>query len=137
MAAFEKLLKVRADHAPGMNYLGYMWADRGENLPRALELIRKAVDLEPSNGAYLDSLGWVYFRLSKLDKAEKNLRAASSLNPEDATVEEHLGDLWEKKGDLEKARERWKRALTLKPEPDNKQRLEEKLRKTDSADAKK
>ena len=136
-AAFEELLKVRADHAPGMNYLGYMWADRGENLPRALELIRKAVDLEPSNGAYLDSLGWVYFRLNKLDKAEENLLVASSLNPDDATVEEHLGDLWEKKGDLEKARESWKRALTLKPDPDNKLRLEEKLRKTENADAKK
>lgn len=135
--AFEKLLKVRSDHAPGMNYLGYMWADRGENLPRALELIRKAVDLEPSNGAYLDSLGWVYFRLNKLDKAEENLLAASTLNPDDATVEEHLGDLWEKKGDLAKARESWKRALTLKPDPENKLRLEEKLRKTETSDAKK
>jgi len=128
---------VRADHAPGMNYLGYMWADRGENLPRALELIRKAVDLEPSNGAYLDSLGWVYFRLDRLDKAEENLVAASTLNPDDATVEEHLGDLWVKKGDMKKARESWKRALTLKPEPDVKRRLDEKLRKTDAVDAKK
>jgi tetratricopeptide (TPR) repeat protein len=135
--AFEKLLKVRSDHAPGMNYLGYMWADRGENLPRALELIRKAVDLEPSNGAYLDSLGWVYFRLNKLDKAEENLRAASTLNPDDATVEEHLGDLWAKKGEIAKARESWKRALTLKPEPENKTRLEEKIRKTESSDTKK
>jgi tetratricopeptide (TPR) repeat protein len=114
-----------------------MWADRGENLPRALELIRKAVDLEPSNGAYLDSLGWVYFRLNKLDKAEENLLAASTLNPEDATVEEHLGDLWEKKGDVSKARGSWKRALTLKPDPENRIRLEEKLRKTETSDAKK
>ena len=135
--AFEKLLKVRPDHAPGMNYLGYMWADRGENLPRALELIRKAVDLEPSNGAYLDSLGWVYYRLDKLDKAEENLVAAATLNPDDATVEEHLGDLWDRKGDVRKGRESWKRALTLKPEPDVKHRLEEKLRKTQSLDAKK
>jgi tetratricopeptide (TPR) repeat protein len=132
-AAFERLLKVRPDHAPGLNYLGYMWADRGENLPRALELIRKAVDLEPSNGAYLDSLGWVYFRMNRLDKAEENLVAASALNPDDATVEEHLGDLWEKKGEVVKARESWNRALTLKPEPDNKKRLEEKLTKTDNA----
>ncbi|MGA7990150.1 MAG: tetratricopeptide repeat protein [Thermoanaerobaculia bacterium] len=136
-AAFERLLKVRADHAPGMNYLGYMWADRGENLPRALELIRKAVDLEPSNGAYLDSLGWVYFRIGRLDKAEENLVAASTLNPDDATVEEHLGDLWEKKGDLARARESWKRALTLKPETENKSRLEDKLRKTDHLESKK
>jgi tetratricopeptide (TPR) repeat protein len=130
--AFEKLLKVRADHAPGLNYLGYMWADRGENLPRALELIRKAVALDPGNGAYLDSLGWVYFQLNKLDQAEENLRAASALNPDDATVEEHLGDLLEKKGDVGRARESWKRALTLKPEDDEKHRLDEKLKKTDT-----
>lgn len=130
--AFEKLLKVRSDHAPGLNYLGYMWADRGENLPRALELIRKAVDLEPGNGAYLDSLGWVYFQLNKLDKAEENLRAAAVLNPDDATVEEHLGDLLEKKGDLPGARESWARALTLKPEGDVKRRLDDKLQKTDA-----
>ncbi len=130
--AFEKLLKVRSDHAPGLNYLGYMWADRGENLPRALELIRKAVELEPGNGAYLDSLGWVYFQLNKLDKAEENLRAASVLNPDDATVEEHLGNLFEKKGDLSGARESWKRALTLKPDEDVKRRLDDKLQKTDA-----
>jgi tetratricopeptide (TPR) repeat protein len=135
--AFEKLLKVRGDHAPGLNYLGYMWADRGENLPRALELIRKAVELEPGNGAYLDSLGWVYFQLNKLDKAEENLRAAAVLNPDDATVEEHLGDLYEKKGDLALARTSWKRALTLKPDEDVKRRLDEKLLKTEGRDARK
>jgi tetratricopeptide (TPR) repeat protein len=135
--AFEKLLKVRSDHAPGLNYLGYMWADRGENLPRALELIRKAVELEPGNGAYLDSLGWVYYRLNKLDKAEENLRAAAVLNPDDATVEEHLGDLFEKKGDLALARTSWKRALTLKPDEDVKRRLDEKLQKTEGRAAQK
>lgn len=135
--AFEKLLKVRGDHAPGLNYLGYMWADRGENLPRALELISKAVELEPGNGAYLDSLGWVYYRLNKLDKAEENLRAAAFLNPDDATVEEHLGDLFEKKGDLALARTSWKRALTLKPDEDVKRRLDEKLQKTEGRDARK
>ena len=135
--AFEKLLKVRSDHAPGLNYLGYMWAERGENLPRALELIRKAVELEPGNGAYLDSLGWVYYRLNKLDKAEENLRAAEVLNPDDATVEEHLGDLFERKGDLALARSTWKRALTLKPDEDVKRRLDEKLQKTEGRAAQK
>jgi tetratricopeptide (TPR) repeat protein len=135
--AFEKLLKLRGDHAPGLNYLGYMWADRGENLPRALELISKAVELEPGNGAYLDSLGWVYYRLNKLDKAEENLRAAAVLNPDDATVEEHLGDLFEKKGDLALARTSWKRALTLKPDEDVKRRLDEKLQKTEGRAASK
>lgn len=134
VAAFEKLIAVRANHAPGLNYLGYLWADRHENLPRALDLIKKAVELEPTNGAYLDSLGWVYFQMNRLREAEEYLRAASKLNPDDATVEEHLGDLFEKKGDLEHARQSWKRALTLKPE-DGGKKLEDKLRRTEGLTA--
>lgn len=129
VAAFEQLLSVRSDHAAGLNYLGYMWAERGENLPRALELIQKAVDLDPGNGAYLDSLGWAYYQLGKLDLAEKNLQEAAELNPDDPTIEEHLGDLFEKRGAMDKARAHWKRALTLKPE-DGGKKLEERLRRT-------
>jgi len=130
VAAFEQLLAVRADHAAGLNYLGYMWSERGENLPRALEMIQKAVDLDPGNGAYLDSLGWAYFQLGKFDLAEQNLRSASELNPDDPTIEEHLGDLCEKQGEIAKARTHWKRALTLKPE-DGGRKLEERLRRTE------
>lgn len=130
VAAFEQLLSVRADHAAGLNYLGYMWAERGENLPRALELIQKAVDLDPGNGAYLDSLGWAYYQLGKLDLARQNLQAAFELSPDDPTIEEHLGDLCEKLGEIEKARAHWKRALTLKPEEGGK-KLDEKLRRTE------
>ena len=129
-AAFEQLLSERPDHAAGLNYLGYMWAERGENLSRALEMIQKAVDLDPGNGAYLDSLGWAYFQLGKFDLAEKNLRLASELNPDDPTIEEHLGDLCEKQGEVGKARSHWKRALTLKPE-DGGKKLEERLRRTE------
>ncbi|MFI5181833.1 MAG: tetratricopeptide repeat protein [Thermoanaerobaculia bacterium] len=131
VAAFEQLLQVRADHAPGLNYLGYMWAERGENLPRALDLIKKAVELDPGNGAYLDSLGWAYYQLGQLDLAEKSLKEASELTPDDPTIEEHLGDLCEKQGDVEAARKHWKRALTLKPE-DGGKKLDEKLRRTES-----
>ncbi len=130
VATFERLLAARSDHAPALNYLGYMWAERGENLPRALELIQKAVSLDPGNGAYLDSLGWAYFQLGKYDLAEKSLREAAEQNPDDATIEEHIGDLFEKKGEIAKARARWKHALTLKPD-DGGQKLEEKLRRTE------
>ena len=129
-ATFEQLLAARPDHPAGLNYLGYMWAERGENLPRALEMIQKAVDLDPGNGAYLDSLGWVYFQLGKFDLAEQSLRAASELNPDDPTIEEHLGDLCEKQGEIAKARTHWKRALTLKPE-DGGKKLQERLRRTE------
>jgi len=96
----------------------------------AVKEFRKAVDLDPGNGAYLDSLGWTYFQLGKLDLAGKNLQEASELNPDDPTIEEHLGDLCEKQGEVGKARAHWKRALTLKPE-DGGRKLEEKLRRTE------
>ena len=109
-----------------------MYADRNENLDRALELVTKAVALEPSNAAYLDSLGWVYFRLGKLDEAEKHLMTAKRLSPDDPTIEEHLGDLEEKRGDLAKARERWTRALALEPE-DGGAAIRAKLERTAAA----
>jgi tetratricopeptide (TPR) repeat protein len=76
--AFKKVLELNPKHAPTMNYLGYMWADRDIRLQEALDLLRKAVDLEPNNGAYLDSLGWVYFRLNQLEEAETYLKKALS-----------------------------------------------------------
>src|ERR1035437_335266 len=60
-----------------LNYLGYMLADKGMRLPEALKMIRKAVDLEPGNGAYLDSLGWIYFKMGEYELAEDNLRQAA------------------------------------------------------------
>jgi len=60
--SFNQALALDPENANTLNYLGYMWADRGEKLPEALKMIRKAVDIEPMNGAYRDSLGWVYFK---------------------------------------------------------------------------
>lgn len=136
VAAFEKLLALRPDHAPALNYLGYMWADRSENLRRALQLIQKAVDLDPSNAAYLDSLGWAHYRLGDLDKAETWLTLAARLQPDDAAIEDHLGDLWERRGDLDRARASWRKALTMKPD-DGGKKIEEKLRRIDSRSARK
>lgn len=132
VAAFEKLLALKPDHGAALNYLGYMFADRNENLDRALELVTKAVSLEPSNAAYLDSLGWIYFRLGRMEEAEKSLQTAKRLSPDDPTIEEHLGDLEEKRGNLAKARERWTRALALNPE-DGGAAIRAKLERTATA----
>ena len=75
-AQFRKVLEINPQNAGAMNYLGYMLADRNIRLQEAFKLIAKAVELEPNNGAYLDSLGWVNFRLGKLDEAETALRRA-------------------------------------------------------------
>lgn len=132
VAAFEKLISLKPDHGAALNYLGYMFADRNENLARALELVTRAIALEPSNAAYLDSLGWIHFRLGNLDEAEKHLLTAKRLSPDDPTIEDHLGDLEEKRGDLAKARERWSRALALEPE-DGGAAIRAKLERTAAA----
>jgi tetratricopeptide (TPR) repeat protein len=95
-----------------MNYLGYMLADKGSRLTEALGLIRKAVELEPMNGAYLDSLGWVYFKLGQYELAEENLRQAVERDQTDPTVHEHLGDLYEKTGRIRLAAAQWQLSLT-------------------------
>jgi tetratricopeptide (TPR) repeat protein len=109
--AFHKILAIHPDDAPTLNYLGYMLADRGMQLDEALGYIKKAVDLDPANSAYLDSLGWAYFKLGKYDLAEANLTKASQHMGDDPTVQEHLGDLYQKTGHLKLAATHWERAL--------------------------
>jgi tetratricopeptide (TPR) repeat protein len=121
---FRKILASDPQNAAVLNYLGYMLADRGQKLDEALIMIKKAVDLEPANGAYLDSLGWAYFKLGKYDQAEDNLTRASQHMGADPTVQEHLGDLYQKTGRLKLAAAHWERAIaewnkTVAPEVDN------------------
>ncbi|MFN2385430.1 MAG: tetratricopeptide repeat protein [Thermoanaerobaculia bacterium] len=119
---FRQLLSARPNDSAAQNYLGYMWADRGVKLEEARQLLEKAVAREPRNAAYLDSLGWVYFRQGKLEAAEKRLLEAHRREPDDPTIEEHLGDLFERQGDLDKAVVHWERALALKHEEPEKVR---------------
>jgi len=125
---FRALLQRQADHAAALNYLGYMFADRGVHLEEALAMISRAVELEPTSGAYQDSLGWVYFRLGDLDRAEKYLREAARLEPHDPTVHEHLGDLYTLRGERAAAAEAYSRALGMRfEEVGQRERIEAKL----------
>jgi len=124
---FLHLLELRPNDAATLNYLGYMWADQGVQLERAKEMLERAVAREPRNAAFLDSLGWAYFRLGKIPEAEKNLREAYRREPTDPTIEEHIGDLEAREGNVEAAIRHWEKALDLKhEEPD---RVREKLRR--------
>src|SRR5271165_3898503 len=89
---FKKVLASDPQHASTLNYLGYMLADQNMKLDEALGYIKHAVDLDPTNGAYLDSLGWAYFRLGKYELAEDNLLKASQKINTDPTVHDHLGE---------------------------------------------
>ena len=109
---FKKVLASDPEHASALNYLGYMLADQNMKLEEALGYIKRAVDLDPANGAYLDSLGWAYFRLGKYELAEDNLMKASQKINTDPTVHDHLGDLYQKTGRLKLAATNWERALS-------------------------
>lgn len=131
---FLALLEKHPDHTPSLNYLGYMWAESGKNLDRAHEMLVRAVGKEPANGAYVDSLGWVYFRLGNLELAEKYLTDAANLLPRDATVHEHLGDVLAKRGDMERALRSYRTALELDPEAKEKETLRSKIAQIEGAD---
>ncbi|HEX2254367.1 MAG TPA: tetratricopeptide repeat protein [Thermoanaerobaculia bacterium] len=117
VGTFRRLLATSPDHAPALNYLGYLWADRNENLEEALELLHRAVALRPEDGAYLDSLGWVLHRLGRDELALKYLQQAAAQLSDDPTVLEHLGDVYLTLGDGRQAREAYLRALARLDQP--------------------
>jgi tetratricopeptide (TPR) repeat protein len=109
---FKQALDLDPASAMTLNYYGYMLADKATRLPEALKLIRKAVEIEPMNGAYLDSLGWVYFKMGNYELAEENLRQAVDRDQSDPTVHDHLGDLYEKTGRIRLAAAQWELSLS-------------------------
>jgi len=105
-----------ANAAETYNYLGYMWADLNVHLDEAREMIERALQMDPNNGSYLDSLGWVEFRQGKFDQALADLLlAAKNLDREDPIVFEHIGDTYLKLHRVPEALESWQKALALDP----------------------
>ncbi len=123
---FKDLISREKDHAPALNYLGYMLADRGEDLNYALQLIERAMELSPDNGAYIDSYAWVQYKLGNYDVALTELKKAVNLLDADAVVYEHLGDVYKAMGNMDEAERSYRRALELNPDSIN---LEEKMQK--------
>ena len=114
-ALFRQLVDSEPNDAIAANYLGYMWADREMHLEEALALIAGAVALDPENSAFLDSLGWVHFRLGDLDEAERWLRLAVDLGGDlgDGTIYCHLGEVLLAGGDRDEGRHYLLRGLDL------------------------
>ena len=125
--AFRTLLERHPDNAEALNYLGYMLADRGIKLEEALGMIQKAVSLQPNNAAFQDSLGWVYYRLGRVEQAEDLLARAAAGSREDPTVLEHLGDVRMKLGKPVEAQQAYLKALERAPE--DPEAIRKKLRK--------
>lgn len=110
-ASFRKVIDAQPDNAGALNYLGYMLADQNTKLDEAQKMIARAVELDPLNGAYLDSLGWVYYRQNQLDQAEASLQKAIARLSTDPTVHDHLGDVYLKQGKVKEAILQWQASL--------------------------
>ena len=108
---FRKVLEVNPNNAETLNYYGYMLADRGLRLEEATALIKRAVATEATNGAYLDSLGWAYYKQNRLAEAEESLRKAMDRSGHDPTILDHYGDIEAKLGHSERAAALWEKAL--------------------------
>ncbi len=111
------ILKNKPDDSDTMNFLGYMYAVHDVKLDEAEKLLERALEIDPGNPFYLDSLGWVYYRQNKPDLAIEYIhRALTNFNIDDAEVRDHLGDAFLLKGDVEQALKEWERAHRLNPE---------------------
>ncbi len=126
-ADFHHALELSPDQPFVLNYLGYSWADLGHHLAEARQMIERAAERRPNDGAITDSLGWVMFRQGDAKGAVTTLEHAVELEPEDSTINAHLGDAYWAAGRKIEAQYQWRRALTLNPTPDDAAKLEAKL----------
>jgi tetratricopeptide (TPR) repeat protein len=134
---FKKALAVDPNNATVLNYYGYMLGDLGQRLDEAEVLVKGALKEEPYSGAYLDSLGWVYYKQNKLADAEATLRKAVDRDSHDPTIHSHLGDVYSKLGrtelaaaEWEKSLSEWRRSLPADIETDKIAELEKKVGQT-------
>lgn len=124
---FKEMLQANPKNSAVLNYLGYMLADQGVRLEEALKYIKEALAIDPYSGAYLDSLGWAFFKMNDMENAGKFLLQASELVRNDATIDDHLGDYYFKTGNLQKANECWTKSVSLGTELEDVQKVRRKL----------
>ena len=125
---FRQVLAGDPQHAGALNYLGYMLADRGVRLEESVALLRRAIAIDPHNGAFLDSLGWAYFKLNQFALAEPHLQQASDQLRSNSVVQDHLGDLMYELRRYREAIAAWERALAGDGEEVNPATIEGKIR---------
>ncbi len=125
--AFRKALDLQKDDPGVLNYLGYMFADQGIHLDEAESMIQKAVRTDPTNGAYLDSLGWVYFKQNRLDLAEQYLKKALIFVITDSSIHDHLAEVYFRTKRYDEARNEWNKSLQLATEQEEIDKIKKKL----------
>jgi tetratricopeptide (TPR) repeat protein len=127
-SAFRQVLAKEPDNAPALNYLGYMLADRGERLDESIGYLKKALEIEPGNGSYLDSLGWAYYKSDQLDLAVDNLRKAAEQLKTNSVIQDHYGDALFKLGRYDDAVAAWDRALAGDGDSIERSAIDKKIR---------
>jgi len=127
----KKILAMNDNNAHALNFLGYSYAEAGENLEEAEKLITKALKLRPEDGFIEDSMGWVLFKRGKVDEALERLQKAAMMQPEEAVIFEHLGDVYAKKLNIKKAVQMYQKAFDLAKEKDKEyaKKMEAKIAK--------
>lgn len=110
---YEKGLRLSPDNHLLLNNYSYSMAERGIQLQRSLEMAKRAVEQQPENQSYLDTIGWVYFKLGNYIEAEKWIKKAIDKGNASAVLYEHLGDVYARMNDTERALEQWNIALKL------------------------
>jgi len=127
IAVMEKIIERNPDHPEALNFVGYSWADTDRNLDQALVYILRAMELKPGNGYIQDSLGWVYFKLGKLEAARNELTQALELVPDDPHIYDHLGDVYRSMGMPAKALKAYTSALEYFEDPVKKAMVQDKI----------
>lgn len=126
-ADFQSALAISPDEAEVLNYLGYMWVIRGENIAEAFDMIERAAAIAPDQGHIIDSLGWAHYVRGNYELAVQYLERAVELSPEAPTINYHLGDAYWQVGRQLEARFQWERALGLDPDEDERAGLMARL----------
>ncbi len=127
-AAFRQVLQKEPDNAPALNYIGYMLAERGERLDESVDLLKKALAIEPDNGSYLDSLGWAYYKSDNLPQALDNLQRAADQMKANSVIQDHYGDVLFRLSRYDDAIAAWTRALAGDNDSIDRPAIDKKIR---------
>ena len=130
IATMRQVIKVDPENSSALNFLGYLFAEKGEHFDEAEQLITTALKLKPNDGFYLDSLGWLYYQKGDYKKAHVTLEQAVKMEPNEGVIFEHLGDVKKAMSDKAGAHAMYQKALRSSIEDSDKQRIEKKVTET-------
>ena len=129
ISTMRQVIEIDGNYSSALNFLGYLYAEAGEKLDEAENLINRALKIKPTDGYYLDSLGWVYYQKGEYDKALKTLLEANALVPGEGVILEHIGDVYRALGNLNQASQYYGQAIKGKIDPRDEKRIKSKYEK--------